>query len=61
MRQTVILWQVMLRLRARYVSKAAIFKVAGYDRTGRKSKSSLNSKGLNRGRRGLATVFSLAI
>lgn len=51
----------MLRASARYVSKAAILKVAGYDRTGPKSKSSLNSKGLNRGRRDVATVFSLAI
>jgi len=61
MRQTVITRRVMLRVRARYVSKAAILKAAGYDRTGPKSKSSLNSKGLNRGRRGLATIFSLAI
>ena len=47
----------MLRLRARYVSKAAILKAAGYDRTGPESKSSLNLKGLNRGRRIVATIF----
>jgi hypothetical protein len=49
----------MLHLRACYVSKAAILTVPAF-RAGQKSKSRLNSKGLN-GRRGVATVFVLRI
>jgi hypothetical protein len=39
---------VMLHLRARYVSKAAILGLPGHDAPARKSKSHLNSKGLDR-------------
>jgi hypothetical protein len=39
---------VMLHLRSCYVSKAAILTVSGTPRAGRKSKSRLNSKGLDR-------------
>jgi hypothetical protein len=38
----------MLHLRARYVSKAAILGLPGHDAPARKSKSHLNSKGLDR-------------
>jgi hypothetical protein len=39
---------VMLHLRARYVSKAAILTIPMPQSIGRKSKSRLNSKGLDR-------------
>jgi hypothetical protein len=39
---------VMLHLRARYVSKAAILTIPATIFAGRKSKSRLNSKGLDR-------------
>jgi hypothetical protein len=39
---------VMLHLRARYVSKAAILTIPATTSAGRKSKSRLNSKGLDR-------------
>jgi hypothetical protein len=52
---------VVLHLRVRYVSKAAILK-GGHARVGRKSKSRLNSKGLDRlALRLAATVFPLRI
>jgi hypothetical protein len=40
--------RVMLHLRARYVSKAAILTIPATIFAGRKSKSRLNSKGLDR-------------
>jgi hypothetical protein len=40
--------RVMLHLRARYVSKAAILTIPADAFAGRKSKSRLNSKGLGR-------------
>ena len=52
---------VMLHLRVRYVSKAAILR-GGHSRVGRKSKSRLNSKGLDRLALLLAaTVFPLRV
>ena len=48
MRHAIARRDVMLHLRARYVSKAAIFIDAGTSPAGRKSKSRLNSKGLDR-------------
>jgi hypothetical protein len=38
---------VMLHLRARYVSKAAILRLPGHTAAAKKSKSHLNSKGLD--------------
>jgi hypothetical protein len=50
----------MLHLRACYVSKAAIFKAPSRPRAAQKSKSRLNSKGLNRlAPHPVATVFHL--
>jgi hypothetical protein len=53
---------VMLHLRSRYVSKAAILTIPIPPRIGRKSKSRLNSKGLDRlAPLFVATVFPLRV
>jgi hypothetical protein len=52
---------VMLHLRSCYVSKARDFNGFGTARAHRKSKSRLNSKGLDREAPRLATVFPLRV